>query len=379
MARTQPRANIPVDVRRDLWIAAGGRCEFRGCNKPVHRDFLTKKKCNVGEYAHIIADSPGGARGVPGESELLAKDPSNLMLACYDCHSRIDRHGQKNEYTKEQLRAMKREHESRIELIYSANGVTDSLPILMSFPVGNHLPVIDPELIHHAMLENSGYTRFPLGRYIHIDKSDFDTHDNSIEFWPRAQKIITDIYERRILPEITARNGTAHLTIAAFAPIPMLMKLGALLGDKTEATVLDLPNDRWLWDRRPDCPTPRFIFDVPDKLPREVAALVNISNTVVYPENLPVIEFRAVAPNRGIIRTEDHLKAFRLSFNAFLLQLVRAGVRVLHLHPATPLCASVEIGRMLLPKTFEEVHVWEWQAPAWVRAVTLKSFQHDST
>lgn len=373
MARQQPRANIPKDVRRDLWIAAGGRCEFRGCNKPVNRDFLTKQKCNAGEYAHIIADSPGGARGIPGESERLAKDQSNLMLACYNCHGRIDRHGQQNEYTDEQLRAMKREHEARIELIYSANGVTESLPILMSFPIRNHPPAITPDLIHYALLENTGYTRFPIGRHIHIDKSDFDTQDSSPDFWPQAERTITNIYERRILPEITARNGPAHLTIAAFAPIPMLMKLGALLGDKTEATVLDLPGDRWLWDRRPDCPTPRFTFEVPETLPREVAALVSISNVVVRPVDLPVVEFRAVEPNRGIIRTEDHLKAFRQSFNAFLLQLVRAGVRVLHLHPATPLCASVEIGRLLLPKTFEAVHVWEWQAPAWMQAVTLKS------
>jgi hypothetical protein len=82
MTRTQERANISKDVRRDLWIAAAGRCEFRGCNKPVDRDFLTKGRCNVGEYAHIVADSPDGARGIPGESERLAKDPGNLMLAC---------------------------------------------------------------------------------------------------------------------------------------------------------------------------------------------------------------------------------------------------------------------------------------------------------
>ena len=75
--RTQDRARIPVDVRRDLWVAAAGRCEFRGCCKPVGRDFLTKEKAFTGEHAHIIADSPGGARGVTGESELLAKEVNN--------------------------------------------------------------------------------------------------------------------------------------------------------------------------------------------------------------------------------------------------------------------------------------------------------------
>lgn len=372
MARTQERANIPKDVRRDLWIAAAGRCEFRGCNQPVGRDFLTKARCNVGEFAHIIADSPDAARGIPGESERLAKNPGNLMLACFGCHSRIDRNGKQNEFTAEQLRAMKRDHETRIERIYSATGTRDSLPILMAFPIAAHVPIIDLGQVHHAMLQNSDFTRFPIAEHINIDKGDFDTLDSEADFWPRAEASLRQVYERRIKPAIEARNGTAHLTIAAFAPIPMLMKLGALLGDKTEATVLDLPSDRWLWDRGLNCPAPQFTYAVPDTLPREVSAMVSISNIAQRPASRDVVEFGAEEPNRGIIRTEAHLLSFRREFNAFLMHLHRAGARVLHLHPATPLSASVEIGRMLLPKVFEEVYVWEWQAPTWKLTLRLR-------
>ncbi|CAG9170802.1 hypothetical protein [Cupriavidus pinatubonensis] len=168
------------------------------------------------------------------------------MLACVDCQARVDRNGKQNEYSADQLRAMKREHETRIDLIYSATGVKESLPIVMTFPIGAHVPVIELKQIHYAMLENSRYARFPSGNAIHIDKGDFNILDDSPEFWSRAERIVTEAYERRIHPEITTRNGAAHLTIAALAPIPMLMKLGALLGDKTEAAVLDLPGERWL-------------------------------------------------------------------------------------------------------------------------------------
>jgi hypothetical protein len=372
MPRKQPRVYIPVSVRRDLWIAAAGRCEFRGCCKPVDRDFLTKQRCFDGEYAHIIADSPDGARGVEGDSERLAKDPNNLMLSCRDCHGRIDRNGKKNEYSADDLHAMKREHESRIELIYSATGVKDSLPVLMSFPVGLHVPVIDPRQVCDAMLKNSGYTRFPAGRAIHIDKSDFGISDDSHDFWPFADRALSRLYEQRILPELTSRYGQTHLTIAAFAPIPMLIKLGYLIGDKTEADVLDLPGKRWLWDKSIDCPEPLFTFEVQESLPHEIAAVISISNRADYPSSLSVVEFQAVEPNRAIIRQQKHVHAFRQNFNAFLMHLVRSGVCILHLYPATPLSSSVEIGRMLLPKTFEEIHVWEWQAPSWKPAVRLK-------
>lgn len=371
-SRTQDRARIPVDVRRDLWVAAAGRCEFRGCCKPVGRDFLTKEKAFTGEHAHIIADSPGGARGVKGESERLAKEVSNLMLACYDCHARIDRDGKNSKFTTPQLQAMKREHEARIQRIYSATGVVESMPLLMTFPVGPHVTNIDVEQIHFAMLENSDYKLFPQGSHIHINRSDFDFQDDDPDFWPRAEKALIDHYTRRIQPALVERNGNAHLSIAGFAPIPMLMKLGALVGDKTRANVMDLPIDGWLWDKSDNCPEPKFAYTVPDNLPREVSVVVSISGKVVHPVGRDVVEFHAVVPNRGIIRKEAHLQQFRSSFNAFLQSLSSAGARVVHIHPATPLAASIEIGRMLLLKTFEEIHVWEWQAPSWKPALRLK-------
>ena len=370
--RSVERAYIPSQVRRDLWVAAAGRCEFRGCCKPVERDFLTKDRCRVGEYAHIIADSPAGARGIPGESEKLAADPSNLMLACFDCHARIDRNGKSNEFTVEQLRAMKREHEARIDRIYSATGVTESMPLIMSFPIGAHVPVIEVRNIHYAMLTNSNFNRFPTSTAIHIDQSNFHLQDNDPYFWTNANRALTQQYEQRVLPALTARGGAAHLTIAGFAPIPMLMKLGALVGDKTPATVLDLPGESWLWDTRDASPEPQYTYEVPATLPREVAIVVNISGRAQQPVGRAVVEFGAVAPGRGLIRKEVHLQQFRASFNAFLQLIFAAGVRVVHIHPATPLSASIEIGRLLLPKTFEEIHVWEWQAPEWKQALRLK-------
>lgn len=367
------KTSIPTKTRQALWIAAGGRCEFRGCNKPVSRDFLTKRTANVGELAHIIADQPGGPRGIDGMSEDLAKDEANLMLACFDCHDRVDRNGKKNPYSASDLQAMKREHEARIELIYSANGVKDSLPVLMAFPIGTHVPVIDIRDVHHAMLENSRYTRFPAGRYVHIDRSDFDLVDGSSDFWPRAEAALVELYGQRVRPELTNKHAPTHLTVAAFAPIPLLMKLGSLLGDKIDASVLDLPVERWLWDRTATCAAPSYEFNVPTGLPAEVAVVVSISNVAVPPfAEMPVLHFKAVKPDRGIIRTEAHVLEFRRQFNAFVLALIRAGVRKLHVYPATPLAASVEIGRLLLPKTVNEVHVWEWQAPAWRRALRLR-------
>ena len=377
MASTDSNSRIPIPapVRQRLWIAAAGRCEFRGCNKPVNRDFLTKRTANVGELAHIVADSPIGPRGDVARSKLLTQDEKNLMLMCFDCHHRVDRPGDRATYPEVELLAMKREHEARMELIYTATGVKDSLPLLMAFPIGAHRPVIDVRDIQHAILTNSGYKRFPVAQHIQIDRADFDISDGAPEFWARANEAMEGLFQARIQPALSARNAPTHLTIAAFAPIPLLMKLGSLLGDKMDTSVMDLPNNRWLWQDPVDSLAPSFQFEVPTTLPREVAVEISISNSVQGIQaatSLPVVTFAATSPGRGILCAEAHVLEFRRRFNDFLLGLVRAGARILHLFPASPLSASVEIGRLLLAKTVEEVWVWEYQAPTWRQALRIR-------
>jgi hypothetical protein len=41
----------------------------------------------------------------------------------------------------------------------------------MTFPVGPHLPIIDIADVHHAIIENSKYKRFPCGKHVHFNRS----------------------------------------------------------------------------------------------------------------------------------------------------------------------------------------------------------------
>jgi hypothetical protein len=108
--------NVPDKTKLRLWVAAGGRCQYPGCNKPLYRDDLTLSEMNRSNIAHIIADSPEGPRGDAFYSEKLAAEFSNLMLLCYDHHHLID-HERLDEHPPEALRTMKAEHERRIEMV----------------------------------------------------------------------------------------------------------------------------------------------------------------------------------------------------------------------------------------------------------------------
>ena len=80
------------------------------------------------------------------------------------------------------------------------------------------------------MLENSGYTRFPVDRHIHIDKGDFDVQDDSPEFWQRAERVVTNLYDRLIHPEITARNGPSTPDRSRTCPHPDADEAGGIVG-----------------------------------------------------------------------------------------------------------------------------------------------------
>ena len=61
-----------------LWAVSAGRCEYIGCNKVLHTDILTNKKCNSAYIAHIVGDEPTGPRGDIKRSKLLANGKSSV-------------------------------------------------------------------------------------------------------------------------------------------------------------------------------------------------------------------------------------------------------------------------------------------------------------
>ncbi len=374
----QNRVPIPAPVRQQLWIAAAGRCEVNKCNKPVGIDFLTGKSINLGELAHIVADSPSGTRGDPVRSKLLAKDEANLLLACRECHKLIDDVFAVEDYPEALLKRWKTEHEARARSIYDAETAAISLPIIMSLPIATHSPVVSVREVNRAILKNSDYSVHPSQDPVQIGWSDLGVTDRDPDFWPIAERALTNKFETVIAPRLMGQNAASHLSIAAFAPIPMLMKLGSLVGDKIRANVLDLPNNRWLWrtdDEAKQTGDDWFHFDVPEVLPKRVFVAIEISNNASDFDKVvgttPLVRFSAVNPRRELIGSEVNLSGFRRAFDSFINELQAAGARQLELLPVTSLCTSVEIGRRILPKIFEEVAVWEYRSSTWTWSLRI--------
>ena len=107
--------NIPPTTRMILFVQAGGRCEFNGCNKYLLEHELTTQKCIIAEAAHIVAFSEQGPRGDIDSRPKDIHDVQNLMLLCHDCHELIDKNP--DQYSMAILKGYKDAHEDRIRLV----------------------------------------------------------------------------------------------------------------------------------------------------------------------------------------------------------------------------------------------------------------------
>jgi hypothetical protein len=100
--------SISQKTGRMLLARSGNQCAFPNCVAPI-TDLATGNV--TGEMAHIKADSPGGPRYDPDQSEEERQGFDNLMILCPPHHKIIDLDVQV--YTVEVLRRMKADHESK--------------------------------------------------------------------------------------------------------------------------------------------------------------------------------------------------------------------------------------------------------------------------
>lgn len=69
--------HIPEKTRLMLAVAAGGCCEFAGCNDFLFEHHLTRRRGVFGQNAHIVAFGRAGPRA-SGKSRSKVHDIGNL-------------------------------------------------------------------------------------------------------------------------------------------------------------------------------------------------------------------------------------------------------------------------------------------------------------
>lgn len=380
MPEKNVRASIPDKVRAQLWVAAGGRCEFKGCNKPLDRNVLTQQALFLGQHAHIIGDSPKGPRGDRVLSKKLALDPTNLMLVCAPCHTTLDR--LEADYDTELLRRMKKRHEDRIQRLYDIDETKDSVAVVLRHPIKRiHVPQFTDQDVQAAILTNSDFCHAPDEHMLQLDYRSRAAREGDPAYWRELVTQMKDDFNRQM--QLAAQQGhPAHLSIFAFAPMPLNMQLGALVGNKVETSTFqwDRAAESWQFRKNREFERQGITFrQVPAGDGRELALAMSLSGEVnvaaieAAVPDLPIVRFGVPSPTPALVEDADDVRHFRSTFTALMAAIRNAGYRRVHVFPAMPLSLSVEFGRQLLPKADPAISVWDMQDGPFVYTMDLQT------
>jgi hypothetical protein len=341
-----------------LYVRAGGRCEFHGCNKYLFRHHLTHEENNFSEKAHIVAYREDGPRGKSLGRPTDIHDLDNLMLLCPPCHKHID--DNPHSYPVEKLREFKRDHEDRIFRLTETKPDHKTKIVRVTSRVGGQKVSISAADIKEAVFPR--YPQDPHGLLIDLSDIPDDGDDHGESFYKVAMQTIVQkinpLYERGI-----DTDSIDHISVFALAPIPLLIFLGSQLSNKVPVEVYQRHRDteNWIWKTHGQPVVYEFHQLRQGSDISKVALVLSLSGRIriqtlpsEIDESFYVYELTLdnQIPAPTFLQTKQNLDDFKQAYQRALrfISSEHLKPKELHLFPAVPAPIAVLCGRELMPK-----------------------------
>lgn len=350
MSKTQ----IPSQVKQQIWFAAHGRCEFRGCNKRLYTSGVTMEKCNISNYAHIIGDSPDGPRGNE-LSKTLSKDPSNLILLCPECHDLIDSKSGEKKYTVEDLKSMKKEHEERIDFLTGICPNQKSLVVAYGPKLGQDNQLFQKDVLNNIILPE----RYPLDLNpieIHMKNTALD--ESMQVYWQTEQLQIETLCRDKVIKTLES-GACSHISLFPLGPQPLLIKLGTILNDRYNVQVYQKHREpdtwRWLENRSSN----NIIVEEPADKTKEPMLIIALSTQAIkarvlqrFGANASIWTITCDIPRNDMMESKYQLEQFRMAARKVMNDIKNSNLENIDLKifMAAPASCAVELGRIRMPK-----------------------------
>lgn len=354
-------------TRMVVWGRAGGRCQFAGCGKRLDGDLVTGDlNKNLAYLAHIVASDPGGVRGHPVLSHQLSDVPENLMLMCDPHHREIDDPQKRLSYTTEVLREMKQRHEDRLDRLMSNPTATAAHILRISATIGDNETAVPLKACIDALTPT-----FNLADRVPIDIKirGMDHKDSDPTYYPAEIGNLRARFEREIRGRY--REGhLEHLAIFGFAPIPILMELGCLLSDLSEATVYGRhrePSPGWAWPNDGEkldfwrIAGPTGSTNVALKLSITAEITDDRVRAALPGQDVSIWEIRSSRFGANELRNQADLAGYRILAGKVFDEIrAQHGPDVeLSVFPAVPTTCAIEFGRVWQPKAHVSFNVYD--------------------
>ncbi|MFB7146092.1 SAVED domain-containing protein [Agrobacterium deltaense] len=351
MAKTK----VDQKTQRALWARAAGRCQYRGCNCELVGELLSGKEDKMfGFVAHIVADSPNGARGHPTRSALLAKNISNLMLLCAKHHRLIDDEAP-DDHPEELLLRMKDDHERRVRIAAGIQPDRISHVIRFGANIGKNEALVARQDIFASMQPDRSPASFDT---IDLEMLGLSLDDADEQYWQVQQTNLQRQFAEKIRGRIE-RQQITHASVFALAPQPLLIELGRQLCDILPAEVHQRHREPATWKWQNDSAPIEFQVEAPTEIHSVVALILGLSATIsktridaVLGHDVSVWSITAISPHNDIMRNAGDLSRFRQELRRLFdrIKSVHGEGAAINVFPALPVSAAVELGRVWMPK-----------------------------
>jgi hypothetical protein len=325
------------------------------CNKPLWKSPVTQEQVKLAELAHIYSFGKHGPRGNKEIPKEHINNIANLILACLDCHTTIDKDKQGTRYSPALLIGKKREHERRIEIVSGIGPDNKSHVLHYGANVGDHSSKLNFGVTAPALFP----ARCPADdKAIELATIDSSFKDRNPKFWSVENEELTAKFEQRVRERI-ASGEVKHLSVFAFAPQPLLILLGTLLTDIIPADVYQLHREPPGWHWPENAKTIPFETEEPKETSGIPVLVFSLSATVTpdriqaaIGQNVSIWNVRIPAPHNDFVETREQLSQFRRLMRPLLnrIKALHGQQTTLHIFPAAPVSIAVELGRVRMPK-----------------------------
>lgn len=349
---------IKLEVTRELWARAAGRCQFDGHNILLYKSPITQEKVNIAQQAHIYSFSEKGPRGwEPFKNNNYGlNDVENLMLMCHGCHKLIDQKKNGKKYSGELLKKWKAAHEARIVTVTGIAPDKKSHVVFYGSNIGEQKSLLQKNEAMSAMFPE----RYPSSENPICLSMSCSHNDKAPEFWKTESVHLKRIFTQRIDP-LLADDKTKHYSLFALAPIPLLIQLGTLFTDKVSVDVYQPIREpkTWHWQNFPD--GFEFIIKPPQSFDGEPVLAISLSDNInreritnAVGEQVSIWELTVSDEHIGNdnIRSKAQLSLMRTAIRKLMVIIKEKHgfTTALSVFPAMAVSCSIEMGRARMPK-----------------------------
>ena len=345
---------------------AGGMCEFEGCNKRLFYDNVTLAEFNNSFVAHIIASSENGPRGDAKLSPEMSDKIENLMLMCADHHKLIDNNETgPRDYPVSKLRKMKKDHEEKMDKICELFNTPETEIVLFSSPIkGKDEVDIDYKKAVQAVVP----TKRPASNYGTCLRTSSPFEYRTSQYWEDCCTSLEIQCQRSILTPYKNKY-LSRFSIFSIAPIPLIIKLGEIIGDKIPCDIYQKTRepDTWKWQSKELTNSFDIKRECNNNKNNKVALIVALTSDISIDRINEVGEFEETykisAINKGVdcIKSLPDLSAFWHLYQKVCDEILDRNGRncEIQLFPAVPVSVAFEIGRRYMKKVYPRIKVFD--------------------